>query len=346
LTVLLSLYSIAGTLEEFQPVDRYTDELMALLEVCSAKLFHADAWHFIAVYTTDFSQAAAAWERSIAFARAASTAPSPGVEFGILSDRDFVLGHALWSYARRLLERGEFTRTAALCEEGLTLFQARGNRYERALGLGTLGHLALLQGDLVQAHTLLQEAITSAATVDYQEMLGSLQPILALVTLYRGNVAEAQRLLDESLRICLALKPKDYLAHVCIYLAELALWTGKVAVAEQWLAQSLGYNAELRLSTIFQLKRLWVAARLATMHQQYQRAATLFGLADQAHSQLHSALAGPMRNLADTALATVQAALEPAVFAEAFAAGQQMALAEVSVDMLALADGVGALRAS
>ena len=68
----------------------------------------------------------------------------------------------------------------------------------------------------------------------------------------------------------------------------------------------------------------------------YKRnAATLFGLADQAHSQIHYSIAGPMRALADHALTTVQAALEPAVFARAFAAGQQMSLEEAFAMILA-----------
>lgn len=42
----------------------------------------------------------------------------------------------------------------------------------------------------------------------------------------------------------------------------------------------------------------------------------------------------PVRPLIDAALVAVQAALEPAAFAEAFAAGQQMALAEAFLLML------------
>jgi len=41
-----------------------------------------------------------------------------------------------------------------------------------------------------------------------------------------------------------------------------------------------------------------------------------------------------MRALADSALATVQSALEPAAFAEAFALGQQMSLAEAFATLL------------
>jgi hypothetical protein len=70
--------------------------------------------------------------------------------------------------------------------------------------------------------------------------------------------------------------------------------------------------------TINDVTRLFVAARLATAQQQYVCAATLFGLAGQMHSQVHYAIAGPMRALADAALATAREALEPAVFTEAY----------------------------
>lgn len=51
------------------------------------------------------------------------------------------------------------------------------------------------------------------------------------------------------------------------------------------------------------------------------------------HSQTHHAIGGPLRAPADAALATVQAALDPSVFATAFAAGQQMKLAEAFVTL-------------
>jgi hypothetical protein len=61
----------------------------------------------------------------------------------------------------------------------------------------------------------------------------------------------------------------------------------------------------------------------------------LFGLAGQVHSQIHHVISGPMRALADAALLIVQTTLEPAAFAEAFAAGQQMTLEEAFATLLA-----------
>jgi len=113
------------------------------------------------------------------------------------------------------------------------------------------------------------------------------------------------------------------------------LWEEELAQAEQWLAQSLAYYTEPQQIRIEQVKRLLIAARLAVAQQHYQRAATLFGLAEQAHSHIHHVISGPMRDLADAALVTVRAALEPAVFAAAFAMGQQLSLERAFVTLLA-----------
>jgi hypothetical protein len=94
--------------------------------------------------------------------------------------------------------------------------------------------------------------------------------------------------------------------------------------------------------TIDQVQLFFVAARLATTQQHYQRAATLFGLAEQAHSQIHHVIGGPLRALADAALATVQSALEPIAFAEAFAVGQQMPLGQ-GLALISTACDVGVL---
>jgi hypothetical protein len=50
-----------------------------------------------------------------------------------------------------------------------------------------------------------------------------------------------------------------------------------------------------------------------------------------------------MRALADAALTTARAALEPAIFAEAFNAGQQMSLAAGFATILAPTQPAGAL---
>jgi hypothetical protein len=258
-----------------------------------------------------------------------------------MADRANVLAGALSWYAATLLDQGEVARAAPIATESLALFRARENRYGIGDCLGTLGRLALLQGDLPQAHRHFHEVVTLATTFNLRMTQCQWQPLLGLVTLYDDNAAAAHRLLNESLHLCLELKNKFFLARVCTYLAEAALWAGALEQAEQWLAQSLAYHADPHRITIYELERLWVVARVATAQQHYQQAATLFGLADQAHSRIHYVYAGPVRALAEAALATVRAALDPAVFAKAFAVGQQLSLSKAFATILTPADGVG-----
>lgn len=120
-------------------------------------------------------------------------------------------------------------------------------------------------------------------------------------------------------------------------MAETVLWEGQRNEAEQWLAQSLSYEAGPHRLTVNDVTRIFVAARLATAQQQFVRAATLFGLADQLHSQVHNAIAGPMLALADAALATVRAALAPDRFVAAWAAGRALSVQEAINFVLAAA---------
>ncbi len=346
LHTLTSVYAIGRAVEEFQPLNRWKTEMLELLAVCPNQHLHATAWHFIAAYASDFPEAATAWEKAITVARRAREASTLGPEFCLLTDCDFLLGNPLWAYALRLIGQGKFVQARPLLMESRTIFQQRESGYELADTSGVLGRMAFLQDDLPQAHPYLQEAVTIAAAYNYQEMIGLWQPLLAIATLYRGDALEADRLLQESLRLCLTLKDKGFLARVSLYLAELALWEGDLGQAAQRLQESLAYHVDPHKLSIDQIELFLIAARLATAQGQYQRAVTLFGVVEQISQHLDYVYAGPMRSLADAALATVRGALSPAVFAQAFAAGQQMSLAEAFATILAPSYRAGSLTAS
>jgi tetratricopeptide (TPR) repeat protein len=286
-----------------------------------------------------------AWERSIALGRAASEDPGLGAEFCLWTDREFVLGYQLLAYAVCLIEHGELERATTLSLEGLALFQIKGNRYGIGDSLGNLGLMALRQGDLAQAYNYLSEVVALAVADDFQAMLCEWQPLLGLVSLYAGRATEARRMLSESLRLCLDLRNRFLLARVCVYLAEIALWEGELDQAEQWLGQSLAYYPDPRSITIYEVERLLIAARLASARQNFHRAATLFGVAERAHSQIHHMSIGPMRPLVDAALTTVHKALEADVFAEVFITGQQLSLHEAFAIILAPTPVTGILAA-
>jgi hypothetical protein len=144
-------------------------------------------------------------------------------------------------------------------------------------------------------------------------------------------------LLNDSLRLCIGLKDKGLLVRTCAYLAEVALWEGELEQAKEWLAQYLDYPtiSRSRGINIYLVTRLFLAGRLMTALHQYGRAATLFGLAGQADSRIHDAIAGPVRALADEALATTREALGADRYNEAFATGQQLSLADAFATILA-----------
>jgi hypothetical protein len=294
-------------------------------------------WHVLSgifYYTTDYPRAVAGFEHAIVCGRAAATTPDVDTRFCLLADHSFHLASPLWADSNGLVLRGELPQALPLLLESRDIWQQRGSRYELAISLGTLGLLALLQGDLAGAHAQLSETVAIATEFNYQDPLGFWQPVLGFVMLHSGDVAGARRTLTASLRLCTELKDPMLLARNLAFLAETALWEGQVDEAADWLAQSLAQEAEQGVLIIYEVIRMFVAAHLATAQGQYRRAATLFGLAEQANSQIHHAYAGPLRIQTDAALATVRAALDPAVFAEAWAAGQQLSLGEAFATIL------------
>ena len=164
LAILICFFASAHELDESLTVDAYMGELMQLLEDGPHKLLQSTAWYFLAWSASDVSQAIVAVERSIALVRMASELPALGAEFGAMADRDFVLASMLQWYATNLIEQGEFTQAATHSMESLKLFRTQGNRYGIADCLGNLGRLALLQGDLAQAHALLHEVMALATS--------------------------------------------------------------------------------------------------------------------------------------------------------------------------------------
>jgi len=332
LPILVEFMVAGGRSGEFPAVDQYRAEIIELIGLCPSKQLQAVAWNFL-----DDRM------RAYTLARAASEAPELGPEFGAVADADFVLAAIQVGYANALLHQGEVAQATRLATDSLCRFRRRGNHEFIAECLSQLANYAWLQGDLTKAQAHLQEAMTLGTTHNLRLVAGEWQWLLGLVTLYGGQVQEARRLLEECLPLCLAIKNTFHLAQVYLGLADTALWAGALAQAAAWLDQSLTtHNAPPRI-TVAEVQRVFVAGRLATAQGQYVRAATLFGLAEAMHGQIHHIYQSPMVPLVAAALATVRAALDPFVFAEAFAAGQQMALVEAFATVLAPSAGGGTI---
>ena len=336
LATLLTLYHVWRGNDNFQAIDRYMAELRELQRTSTNPCLQAVAWRCMGVATADFVQAVNCWEQCIGLLRAVGDVSPVDHTYGAYSDSVYQLAFALFRYAIRLIDVGDYSAAERLSTESLSLFRRRDNRDYIVAPLGNLGRLALLRGDLSQARLLLQEAVVIARSIGNVLGLIDLLPRLGVVTLYGGDAAEAQRLLHESLHFSRTISSPMYLAWNFTYLAETALWLGDLDQAAYWLAQALAHHANPRWIRTELVDCLWIAARLATAQKQYQRAATLFGLAEQVGGRIGYAPAGPVRPLNDAALVTVREVLSEAVFAAAFATGQQRTLEEAFTTMLDL----------
>jgi tetratricopeptide (TPR) repeat protein len=329
LAILLWGYAFGVGDEPFAQRDQSAGEVMSLLESCRDMLLRAAAWHWLAGGMPNAAAANEASERAVALARAAYELRGLGTAWGLLGDRDFILAANITDYAKQLVDQGEVERAAPLAAESLELFQQRGDYNGISDTLAILGQLALMRGDLDAAYTLLCQSKTIITAFERLSWRLYWQPLLGLVTLCRGDLSEARALLADSLGLCAELKPNLPAARICAYLADSALLDSKHDEAEQWLRQSLEWYAEPHRIFIYDVERIFVAARLATAKGRYRRAAELFGLAEQAHGRVHHVRLGPQQALAEIALATVRQVLEPQEFATAFTAGKQLTIDEM-----------------
>ena len=324
LATLLGFYRAAYTLDEFQPMSPYTDEIMALVEGCSYKLLQATPWCYRAWTAADLAEASTYLEHGIGLARAAST-PVLGDEYGALADRLFVLAAHLWGYAALLLDQGQGLRAAPVAEESLRNFQKNGNATGIGECKGILGRLALWRGDAVRARRLFQDAAAIATTINYSAMTREWQAHLALAILHQGDAATAQKLLLESLRRNRERENPLVLAQICTYLGEVALAQGEPDAAGDWLEQSLSYHGGVRPIYVDEVERLVLATQIAAVRRDYDRAAVLLGQV-HAHSRRFDAMAAQwIHARIDAATADVQADMGRAQFAAAFAYGQKLA---------------------
>lgn len=338
LATLILFLSTVEDLEEFQSADLYAPyaaEMFELLEICPYKQLHANAWFSFAWIAPDGAHTANALARAITLAEEAGEGPSLGPEFCMFVDDDFTFADMQAGYGAFLGDEGEVEQSTMLIKESLLRFRRRGNLIKAGTCRALLGVLALLQGDMAEAHTCFKEVVAIGIAYSLPMMLAEWHPYLGLIALYGGNSSEARQLLEESLRLCLEVKNTIYLNRACICLAELSLWEEDADEAAYWVGQSLSYFSAPKRINIHELQRFFVAARLATMQGQYLRAAALLGIVEAAHRRIHYVNTGPMLSLVSAARAQVREALGVELFDQLFAAGQQLSLDEAYTTLLA-----------
>lgn len=332
LHVIFTSWAVLG---EFRRAEQHKPEIVQLAQRCGHQNLRAATLLAVAVSTPQFTEAAAAFEKAIALARHIREPQGLPDEFCIIgNDAPHLLASALHWYGELRLGRGDYERAAELCAESLTILRAMGNCDTIAYPLGNLGRLALIRGDVASAHEWIAEAVSISQAIGNKFGLAYWLPWLGKTKFYLGETEIAWQIFDQARQLCFEIAYHPILPNIATGLAIIALHRANFNQAEQMIGEALAGFSKTRWITAEVIDGLLTMARLATLQQQFIRAATLFGLVDQLQTQIHQSVEAPMRPLVDAALATVQAALAPEVFADAFAAGQQLSLEEAFAAIL------------
>jgi non-specific serine/threonine protein kinase len=113
----------------------------------------------------------------------------------------------------------EYEASLALCEEGVAILEALGDRPGVAQGLNIIGELARLQGDLDRAQTVYEECLDIAQAIEDRMRQVMMYQNLGTILERLGNYRRAQSLLEEGLRLAVRLNDG---AHIATCLASLA----------------------------------------------------------------------------------------------------------------------------
>ena len=259
--------------------------------------------------------------------------------------------------------QGEYAAAYALGQESLGLRRELGDKRGVAFELGGMGRTAHRQGDYRRATALLEEALAMCQDMGVKQLFAWTSSHLAEVAYDQGNDERATALLEESLTLfrdighqygpALTLGVLGTVAHeqgdneraIALYEESLGLWT---AIGFKWgmatTLQRLGTVAHAqgddgRATALYEeslaLRRelgnkhglaecLEGLAGVAVAQGHLEHAARLLGAAAALREATGAPLSPRERVRYDRDVSTVQAGLDEAAFAEAWAMGKAM----------------------
>jgi len=311
----------------------------------------------IAYAQTDYDQAAAAAEESVALTRALDDRPNLALSLNILggvaryrSDfaRAATLGEECVALTRSIGDRwflalslsnladvarfqGAYVRATALCEESLVLARALGDRWGIAQALLTLGRIARDRGESEGATALLHESLAIVRALGHTRDIAFALAGLGDVARAQGDVDRAVALCEESLALLRPLGDKIRIADVLTALGHARHAQGDDACAALSHGEGLVMFHAIgdRLGVAESLEGLAaVAGRMGAARREQglaERAVRLLAAA-----ALREAVGSPLtpveRDAHEREVAGLRAALGDARFDEAWTSGQTLSL--------------------
>jgi predicted ATPase/class 3 adenylate cyclase len=238
--------------------------------------------------------------------------------------------YAVAGFART---QGDYERSRAYGEEGLTLAREQADRLGTGMMLLGLGSLAGQEGDPAQARVYFEEALAlfEAEGDLFWAALG--EDCLAVVALDEGDNVEGERLLRRALEHFRAIGYVPGVSIVLEHLADVARTQGDLRGAAAAWRESLAlyWQHQDRVSIIWCLEGLAV---LASELGEAERAARLFGAAVALRETLRIPRTAVAEAEYEAGSEMVRAMLGEEAFARALSAGRALPLAQIVEEAL------------
>ena len=218
---------------------------------------------------------------------------------------------------------GDYEQAEKLGRESLALSRESGQKYQTALRLDSLGLLAYYRGDYPQAQALCEEGLALHRDVGHKfGITGSLNS-LALVACAQGDYKQASALCQESLALSRETRDKGATARSLNVLARVACAHREYERGEVLLRESLTLFREMRNRPGI-MRCLDGLADVARRRELPERAARIFGVAENLRESIGAALPLAERLELDQNVFALRAHLGDAAFASAWTAGRAM----------------------
>jgi predicted ATPase/DNA-binding winged helix-turn-helix (wHTH) protein len=231
------------------------------------------------------------------------------------------------------MDQADYSASRQLQEEALAIYRRVGDRQGIARALNNLGIVAQEQADNATAQLLLEEGMVVLRELGDQQGISLVLSNLGLVANVLGQHSKAQAFYEEALTIQRTLGSRETIASLTHNLGESLRLQGNYSRALAMLKEALVIWEELD-SKAGLVASMDEFACLASLQAEHARAARLWGRAARLREEAGSAQSP--RDLAAVSpyVAAARTAIGDDAFESAWAEGRDMALYQVTRDML------------
>ena len=245
------------------------------------------------------------------------------------------LSKALEGAADLARRQGDYDRAVALCERGLTVCRALGDRQGYAQLLINMGLVAIHQEAYERATAVFQESLAIGRDLEDKLLLSTALGQLAVVALAQHQYEEASVRWQESLDHAQALGHKRRTAYALFGLGTIALRQDDPPRAAALLRDSLSLCGRLGIRWLTEVC-LEGLAGVACALGNYAQATRLLGAAEVLSESLDLRLPPPYQSALEQWVAASRAGLPASTFAALWAEGRAMTLEQAITYALAV----------